>query len=119
MAINPMRSAHAAPRCGARTRAGGLCKAPAVQGRKRCRMHGGARGSGAPRGERNGNYRHGRATVEALQKSRYLRRWLRWASHVLPLFRGGRVPVVYLPDHLALERELLDMEAAAHGIRAR
>jgi hypothetical protein len=25
----------------------------------RCRMHGGTHGSGAPKGERNGNYRHG------------------------------------------------------------
>jgi hypothetical protein len=29
------------PRCGARTRAGGSCKAPALQGKERCRMHGG------------------------------------------------------------------------------
>jgi hypothetical protein len=28
-------------RCGARTRAGGTCKAPAVWGKERCRMHGG------------------------------------------------------------------------------
>ncbi|MGB0632415.1 MAG: HGGxSTG domain-containing protein [Alphaproteobacteria bacterium] len=43
----------AAPRCGARTRAGTSCASPAVRGRCRCRMHGGARGSGAPRGNRN------------------------------------------------------------------
>jgi hypothetical protein len=29
------------PRCGARTRAGAPCKAPAVAGGKRCRIHGG------------------------------------------------------------------------------
>jgi len=29
-------------RCGAKTRQGQPCKAPAVRGRKRCRMHGGA-----------------------------------------------------------------------------
>ncbi len=28
-------------RCGAKTRAGAPCKAPAVPGKKRCRMHGG------------------------------------------------------------------------------
>ena len=84
-------------------------------------MHGGARGSGAPRGMRNGNYRHGRATVEALRKSRYTLRWLRWGAHVLTLFRGGRVPVVSLPEHhpLALEKAALDAEAAELGIRAR
>lgn len=41
------------PRCGAKTRAGGECRAPAVAGRRRCRMHGGAAGSGAPRGNQN------------------------------------------------------------------
>lgn len=41
------------PRCGARTRSGGACKSPAVSGKKRCRMHGGATGSGAPRGNNN------------------------------------------------------------------
>ena len=41
------------PRCGAKTRAGRPCASPAVRGKKRCRMHGGARGSGAPAGNRN------------------------------------------------------------------
>ncbi len=36
--------------CGART--GTPCKAPAVAGNRRCRMHGG-KGSGAPKGNRN------------------------------------------------------------------
>jgi hypothetical protein len=42
-----------AARCGAKTRNGTPCAAPAVKGRKRCRMHGGAKGSGAPKGNRN------------------------------------------------------------------
>ena len=29
------------PKCGARTRVGGSCKAPVVHGKNRCRMHGG------------------------------------------------------------------------------
>lgn len=33
---------HAAPRCGARTRAGTGCKQAAMRGKSRCRMHGGA-----------------------------------------------------------------------------
>jgi glucans biosynthesis protein len=45
---------------------------PVVKGKKRCRMHGGAKGSGAPRGERNGNYRHGQFTSEAIQERRTL-----------------------------------------------
>ena len=43
----------AAPRYGARTRKGTPRAAPAIRGRARCRMHGGAAGSGAPHGNRN------------------------------------------------------------------
>ena len=39
-------------RCGAKTRSGAACRAP-VSGKARCRMHGGAAGSGAPK--RNAN----------------------------------------------------------------
>jgi hypothetical protein len=53
------------PRCNARTRRGTPCQQAAVGGRKRCRMHGGAEGSGAPEGNRNA-FRHGRYTAEAL-----------------------------------------------------
>ncbi|HEV7345624.1 MAG TPA: HGGxSTG domain-containing protein [Devosia sp.] len=41
------------PRCGAKTRSGKPCAAPAVAGKQRCRMHGGAHGSGAPAGNQN------------------------------------------------------------------
>jgi hypothetical protein len=57
--------AHAAPRCGARTRAGTPCRAPAIAGRRRCRMHGG-RSPGAPRGKANPAYRNGLHTGEQL-----------------------------------------------------
>jgi hypothetical protein len=55
-----MRPAKTAPglqpvRCGAKTRSGGPCKLAPVTGQPRCRMHGAADGSGAPKGERNGN----------------------------------------------------------------
>jgi hypothetical protein len=65
MINNPMHKAHAAPRCRATAkRTGKRCRAPAVTGWKVCGMHG-ARG-GAPKGERNGNYRHGARTKEAI-----------------------------------------------------
>lgn len=48
--ISPML---ASPRCGAKIRSGGSCRSPAVRGKRRCRMHGGAPGSGAPRGNQN------------------------------------------------------------------
>ncbi|MBM3573860.1 MAG: hypothetical protein FJX52_16110 [Alphaproteobacteria bacterium] len=68
-----MDVARACPRCGARTRSGLPCKAPVVAGRRRCRLHGGAAGSGAPSGERNGNYRSGYYTKEAVLYRRRLR----------------------------------------------
>lgn len=41
------------PRCGARTRSGAACRAPAVAGKARCRKHGGAAGSGGQAGNRH------------------------------------------------------------------
>jgi hypothetical protein len=40
-------------------------------------MHGGAHGSGAPKGERNGNYRHGFYTGEAITERRAVRALIR------------------------------------------
>jgi hypothetical protein len=62
-----------APRCGAKTRAGQPCRQAAVGGRSRCRMHGGANGSGGPRGGRNGNFKHGLYTLEAKATRRVMR----------------------------------------------
>jgi hypothetical protein len=71
--IGPMR---ASPRCGAKTRSGRPCQAPTVRGKRRCRMHGGAKGSGAPRGNQNalksGLYT-GKALVERRQVEKFLR----------------------------------------------
>ncbi len=47
-----------APRCGAHARGGGGCEAPPEPGKRRCRNHGGAPGTGAPRGNRNA-FKHG------------------------------------------------------------
>ena len=52
-----------AVRCGAKTRVGDSCRAPAVRGKKRCRMHGGNK-SGAPNGNRNA-WKHGDRSAEA------------------------------------------------------
>ncbi|MGN3974752.1 HGGxSTG domain-containing protein [Tsuneonella sp. SYSU-LHT278] len=54
-----------APRCLAKTRKGTECQSPAVRGRKRCRMHGGAAGSGARPGNENAR-KHGRYSAENL-----------------------------------------------------
>lgn len=49
----------------------------AANGKSRCRLHGGALGSGAPSGTRNGNYRHGRHTKEAIAERQFMRALLR------------------------------------------
>ena len=80
MTANPMQRRtnepsplRATPRCGARTRQGKPCQSPIVKGKRRCRMHVGAHGSGAPKGKRNGNYRHGFYTAKAIAERRALR----------------------------------------------
>jgi hypothetical protein len=61
-----------AARCGAKTRAGAPCRRPAIRGRGRCRLHGGA-STGAPRGLKNGNYKDGNWTADAAAERRWLR----------------------------------------------
>jgi uncharacterized protein YjcR len=59
------------PRCGAKTRSGDACRSPAVSGRQRCRMHGGAPGSGAPRANQNAR-KHGLFTKDAIAERRQI-----------------------------------------------
>jgi hypothetical protein len=58
-------------RCGAKTRSGKPCRSPAVMGKKRCRMHGGAPGSGASRGNKNA-LKNGLHTREAIAERRHI-----------------------------------------------
>ena len=70
------------PRCGAKTRSGKSCRSPAVHGNKRCRMHGGAPGSGAPRGNQNAR-KHGLYTKAAIEERRQLRALMRQSHKLL------------------------------------
>jgi hypothetical protein len=72
----------ASPSCGAKTRSGGACRSPAVHGRKRCRMHGGAQGSGAPRANQNAR-KHGLFTRNAIAERRRIRALLSEARRFL------------------------------------
>jgi len=72
----------ASPRCGAKTRSGGACRSPAVHGRKRCRMQGGARGSGAPKANQNAR-KHGLFTRDAIVERRRIRALLGEARKLL------------------------------------
>ncbi len=68
--INPMQRRLSSypflnsPRCGAKTRRNTACCAPAIKNKKRCRMHGGSKGSGAPVGTQNA-LKHGLTTKDA------------------------------------------------------
>ena len=66
--VGPMMNSR---RCGAKTRSGKRCKAPAIAGKLRCRMHGG-HGSGAKTGNQNALV-HGDYTPEGKAAMREVR----------------------------------------------
>nr|WP_276008035.1 HGGxSTG domain-containing protein [Bradyrhizobium sp. 139] len=72
----------ASPRCGAGTRSGTACRAPAVHGKARCRMHGGAWRSGAPRGNQNART-HGAFAQDGIAERRAIRALLDETSKLL------------------------------------
>jgi uncharacterized protein YjcR len=72
----------ASPRCGAKARSGNACRSPAVHGNKRCRMHGGAAGSGAPRPNQNAR-KHGLFTGDAIAERRQIQALLGEARKLL------------------------------------
>jgi uncharacterized protein YjcR len=72
----------ASRRCGAKTRSGKSCRSPAVHGKERCRMHGGAPGSGAPRGNQNAR-KHGLYTRAAIEERRQLRALIRQSQKLV------------------------------------
>ena len=77
--IRPMLASR---RCGAKTRAGGSCRAPAVRGKRRCRMHGGVPKSGAPRRNRNAR-KHGLFTKAAIAERKRIQALLGEARKLL------------------------------------
>ena len=81
--VGPMLSS---PRCGAKTRSGEPCSAPAVRGKERCRMHGGAPGSGAPRGNTNA-LKHGHFTRDAIAERRSIQSLLRESRALIAKIR--------------------------------
>ena len=72
---NPMN----APRCGAKTRSGTLCKSPAMAN-GRCRMHGGkSTGPRTPEGlkrSKMANYKHGFYSADSIAERKFIRQVL-------------------------------------------
>jgi hypothetical protein len=76
-----------APRCTATSKRTRLrCQSPAVRGWRVCRCHGA--GGGAPKGPRNGAYRTGLHTTEAVAERRALRELLRESRRALGQYLG-------------------------------
>ena len=83
------------PRCGAKTRSGAPCRAPAMWSKKagrytRCRLHGGrSTGPRTPEGIercRKANWKHGRRSAQEIAERRASRRelqWMRWDTDEL------------------------------------
>lgn len=73
---NGLKHANSAARCQAHCRRTKRpCQAPAIRGRRACRLHGGK--GGAPKGKANGNYEHGRTTQDAFAERRQARKLIR------------------------------------------
>ncbi len=74
--MNRVYAFQKAPRCSATSkRTGKLCQAPAVRDWTVCRFHGA--GGGGPKGKRNGMFKHGLYTNEAIEERRALSALLR------------------------------------------
>jgi hypothetical protein len=76
------------PKCGAKTRCGGCCRAPAMKN-GRCRMHGGgSTGPRTPAGlekSRKANWKHGRFSAAAIARRRKAKAEQRRADQVIGL----------------------------------
>ncbi len=67
------------PLCGAKNRQGKPCRAPAMKGKKRCRLHGGK----SLGGNAHGRYKHGQWTRDAIEERRRVSELLREARQLL------------------------------------
>lgn len=89
--VNLMNAAYPfqkSPRCGATSKRTRMpCQAPAVKGWTVCRFHG-ARG-GAPKGPRNGAYRTGLHTRDAVEERRLLRELLQATRETVAQMLAG------------------------------
>ena len=83
---NPQGNPMNAPRCGAKTRSGTPCKAPAMAN-GRCRMHGGkSTGPRTPKGlerSRKANLKHGLYSAEVIEECKLMRQLLRSSRETL------------------------------------
>ncbi|MHC4558608.1 MAG: HGGxSTG domain-containing protein [Planctomycetota bacterium] len=89
---NPQGNPMNAPRCGAKTRKGTPCRAPAMTN-GRCRMHGGkSTGPRTPEGlerSRKANWKHGRYSAKSIAIRREMREFLRNCRKTIEQVEGA------------------------------
>jgi predicted transcriptional regulator len=90
------------PACGARLRSGGLCEARPACGKTRCRSHGGAPGSGAPKGNRNA-LKHGTHTAASRAHLKAIRDYVRASWILMDAVDAGVRSAALLRYHTAIE----------------
>jgi len=73
--------------CGAKTRLGAPCRLPPVTGKDRCRMHGGAKRSGAQPGNQNALV-HGYYSAAARAERKRLADQIRWIKKQMQELRN-------------------------------
>jgi glucans biosynthesis protein len=87
--VKRRRAPASADSCGARLRDGALCARPPVEGRRRCRSHGCAPRTGAPKGNRNA-LKHGCFSAAELARNRQLNEFIRECRDTLRQFDDAR-----------------------------
>lgn len=74
--------------CGARLRDGSPCPRPPAEGRRRCRSHGCAPRTGAPKGNRNA-LKHGCFTAKEIARGRRISEFIRECRETMRQIEGG------------------------------
>ena len=90
---NPQGNPMNAPRCGAKTRKGTPCRAPAMAN-GRCRMHGGkSTGPRTPEGlerSRKANFKHGYYSAESIAERKFIRQLFNDSRETIERVEKGR-----------------------------
>jgi hypothetical protein len=89
--------------CGARRRDGSPCEARPASGKRRCHVHGGAPGSGAPKGNRNA-FKTGAHTAASRARLKAMRDYVRASRSLMDAVDAGARSAALLRRHAAIER---------------
>ena len=89
--------------CGARLRNGGPCDARPAPGKRRCRNHGGAPGTGAPKGNKNA-LKHGAYTAASRARVKAMRDYVRASQSFMDAYDASAKSAALIRRYAAIER---------------